>query len=151
LAVGMERYQVVAVLGKPVQSYKKEDSDVDIFQVDPNGRYTGTKAAVTSFNIAADVLTLGMWEAVATPAEMLTRHDLTTYQITYGPNGRVTSIVTDPTPPQVASADVAPLKRGEPPPVTAADVQSSGGGWSKPAAATTPAATEALAAPAAAA
>ena len=80
---GTPRPNVTAVLGPPVESYTQNGKDVDIFQADPNGRYTGTRVEVSSFNAAADVLTLGMWEVVATPAEMLTKHKLQTYVVTY--------------------------------------------------------------------
>src|SRR2546425_10555130 len=80
---GTPRHMVAAVFGKPLESYKKDGKDVDVFQADPNGRYGGTRAAITSFNAVADVLSIGMWEAVASPAEVLTRHKLTTYAGTY--------------------------------------------------------------------
>jgi hypothetical protein len=89
---GTPRYDVTAALGKPTQSYQKDGHDVDVFQVDPKGRYTGTKVAVNTFNTAADIFSLGLWEVVATPAEMLTKHKLTTYVVTYTSDQTVASI-----------------------------------------------------------
>jgi hypothetical protein len=86
---GTPRYQVTAVFGKPLETYKKDGKDVDIFQADPNGRNVATKIVVNTFNTAADVLTIGLWEVVATPAEMLTKHKLTTYLVTYTPDQKV--------------------------------------------------------------
>jgi outer membrane protein assembly factor BamE (lipoprotein component of BamABCDE complex) len=91
---GTPRYDVTAALGKPIESYKHDGKDIDVFQADPNGRYAGTKTAVTAFNTVADVFTIGMWEVVATPAEMLTKHKLTTYVVTYAPDQTVESIET---------------------------------------------------------
>ncbi len=106
---GTPRYDVTAVFGKPIESYRLNGKDVDLFQADPNGRNAGTKVAVTSFNAVADVLTIGMWEAVATPAELLTRHKLTTYVVTYMPQQTVESITTsDQTPKEVAQAAATP-------------------------------------------
>jgi hypothetical protein len=71
---GTPRYIAAAVLGKPIQTYTKGGKDVDVFQADPKGRYTGTKVGVSIFNSVADIFSLGMWEAVATPGELLTKH-----------------------------------------------------------------------------
>jgi hypothetical protein len=105
---GTPRYDVTAALGKPVESYVKDGKQIDVFQVDPNGRYKGTKAAVDAFNGVADVLTIGMWEVVATPAELLTKHKLTTYVVTYSSDETVESITAVEELPKVASASDAP-------------------------------------------
>jgi len=110
---GTPRYQVTAVFGKPVESYTKDGKDVDIFQADPNGRYAGTKTAVTTFNTVADIFSIGMWEAVATPAELLTKHKLTTYMVAYAPDQTVASIETVAAPvpssgPAIPSDSAAP-------------------------------------------
>jgi len=104
---GTPRYQVTAVFGKPLETYKKDDKDVDIFQADPNGRNVATKIVVNTFNTAADVLTIGLWEVVATPAEMLTKHKLTTYMVTYTPDQKVESIVVVATPPKAEERTAA--------------------------------------------
>ena len=97
---GTARYDVTAALGKPIESYKNEGKDIDVFQADPDGRYPITKTAVTTFNTVADIFTIGMWEAVATPAEMLTKHKLTTYVVTYAPDQTVQSIEAVAAPPK---------------------------------------------------
>jgi hypothetical protein len=113
---GTPRYQVAAALGKPVESYVKEGKEVDVFQADPNGRNKGTKAAVDAFNGAADVLTIGMWEVVATPAELLTKHKLTTYVVTYAPDQTVESIST-------AQQLPTPATNSDPPPASPTPTQ----------------------------
>ncbi len=104
---GTPRYDVAGIMGRPLVSYKQDGKDVDVFQADPNGRYQGTKAAVTTFNAVADAFTICMWEAVATPAEMLTQHKLTTYVVTYGPDERVESIRTTAKEPAQLQADAS--------------------------------------------
>lgn len=91
---GMARADVSAAMGKPVQTYQKDGKDVEVFQVDPDGRLAGTKVAVNTFNAAADIFTLGMWEVVATPAELLSQHKLTNYVVTYSTDQKVMSIET---------------------------------------------------------
>jgi hypothetical protein len=148
---GTSRYLAAAALGKPVQSYKKDGKDVDVFQADPNGRYGGTKAAVTSFNAVADVLSIGMWEAVATPAELLTKHKLTTYVVTYTADQTVESIDAVSAPPkpqdQVATATNSPSASSSPATATAppdagetSDASGSSAASSSPTVAATPAA-----------
>ncbi len=117
---GTPRYQVTAVFGKPLQSYQVGGKDIDIFQADPNGRHVGTKIAVNTFNTAADVLTIGLWEVVATPAEMLTKHKLTTYVVTYDANQKVESIEAVAGPPtkpaeSLAASSPSPSPTGEEP------------------------------------
>jgi hypothetical protein len=97
---GTPRYQVTAVFGKPLESYKQDGNDVDVFQADPNGRKTSTKIVVNTFDTAADIFSLGLWELVATPAEMLTKHKLTTYVVTYAPDQTVASIEAVAAPPK---------------------------------------------------
>jgi|GEM_PF-2721212 hypothetical protein len=103
---GTPRYQVTAVFGKPLESYQKDGQDVDVFQADPDGRLVGTKIVVNTFNTAADVLTLGLWEVVATPAEMLTKHKLTTYVVTYSSQQAVASIEVAAAPPPIVNSNL---------------------------------------------
>ncbi len=90
----------MADLGRPIESYKDDGKDVDVFQADPNGRYAGTKTAIITFDTVADIFTIGMWEAVATPAEMLTKHKLKTYVVTYEPDQTVDSVKAVPIAPK---------------------------------------------------
>lgn len=89
---GARRSDIVAALGAPVQTYKNGAKDVDVFALDPEGRAPGTKVAVGSFNLVADVLTIGLWEIVATPAELASQHNLTHYIVTYGNDDAVESV-----------------------------------------------------------
>jgi outer membrane protein assembly factor BamE (lipoprotein component of BamABCDE complex) len=139
---GTARYDVTAALGKPIESYKNEGKDIDVFQADPDGRYPVTKTAVTTFNTVADILTICMWEAVATPAEMLTKQKLTTYMVTYAPDQTVESIETVAAPPKpVEQADAAnpPLpSSGQATPEESASPAASPGAGTSSAASATP-------------
>jgi hypothetical protein len=139
---GTPRYQVTAVFGKPLESYKSNGKDVDVFQADPNGRNTSTKIAVNTFNTAADVLTIGLWEVVATPAEMLTKHKLTTYVVTYAPDQTVQSIEAVAAPPkpveQAAAANPPIPSSGQATPAESASPAASHIAGTSPAAGATP-------------
>ena len=51
-----------------------------------------------------------MWEAVATPAELLTKHKLTTYVVAHGPDQTVASIETVAAPAKPEGETAAPAK-----------------------------------------
>ncbi|MGD0289526.1 MAG: hypothetical protein ABSC63_07735 [Candidatus Binataceae bacterium] len=139
---GTPRYDVMAAFGKPIESYKQDGKDVDVFQADPNGRYAGTKTAVTTFNTVADIFTIGMWEAVATPAEMLTKHKLTTYVVTYAPDQTVESIeavAAPPKPSEETAAATAPTgPAGHPTPLESASPAATPVAGASPAAGAIP-------------
>jgi outer membrane protein assembly factor BamE (lipoprotein component of BamABCDE complex) len=139
---GTPRYDVTAALGKPIESYKNEGKDIDVFQADPNGRYAGTKTAVTTFNTVADIFTIGMWEAVATPAEMLTKHKLTTYVVTYAPDQTVESIeavAAPPKPGEQTAAVISPSpSSGQATPTESASAAATPNAGASPIAGATP-------------
>lgn len=130
---GTPRYDVTAVFGQPIESYHLNGKDVDVFQADPNGRNAGTKVAVNSFNVVADVLTIGMWEAVATPAELLTRHKLTTYVVTYTAQETVESITTSDQTPQEVTQAAATQALPAPTPAATQSAQPAGSPSATPA------------------
>jgi hypothetical protein len=81
---GMARSVVIEDLGPPNDSYRDvRNRTVDVYKLDPNGQTVPLKAGITFFHVAADVLTLGLWEFIGYPLEAATQHDLTTYVITY--------------------------------------------------------------------
>jgi len=139
---GTARYDVTAALGKPIESYKNEGKDIDVFQADPDGRYPVTKTAVTTFNTVADIFTIGMWEAVAIPAEMLTKHKLTTYVVTYAPDQTVQSIEAVAAPPkpveQAAAANPPIPSSGQATPEESASPAASPIAGTSPVAGATP-------------
>lgn len=95
---GTTRPEVIDTLGDPLYSQTNAGSTVDVYVLDANGRRLITKVGLTTFNLAADVFTFGLWEAVGTPAEAYTEHRLTPYVITYSSNLEVESVET-PVPP----------------------------------------------------
>jgi len=75
---GMSRDQVISKLGVPVSSTKHEDGTrTDIFEF-YRGSATGWKVGRATFNALADVFTIGLWEIVATPTEMIIKGDKVT-------------------------------------------------------------------------
>jgi hypothetical protein len=109
LRPGISRSTVITKLGPPVYSYISQGKTVDVYVLDSNGRYTLTKIGLTTFNLAADVFTIGMWEAVGTPLEKATRHQLTTYSATYSSAMDLESIE----PEDFAHAPIVALKVDE--------------------------------------
>jgi hypothetical protein len=94
LQQGVSRAKVVGELGEPAYSYSNEGKTVDLYLLDPEGRRLLTKIGLTTFNLAADFFSAGLWEAVGTPLESKTRHRLTPYIITYSANLEVESVIT---------------------------------------------------------
>lgn len=70
LDLGTPRNQVIAELGSPAHSKVEEGKTCDIFSF-VQGYSTGAKVGRAAFHGAADVLTLGLWEVVGTPVEVV--------------------------------------------------------------------------------
>ena len=68
LNVGTDRHRVVAELGAPVIAEVVDGKKVDTFNF-IQGSGGASKAGRSFFHGAADVLTVGLWELVATPLE----------------------------------------------------------------------------------
>ena len=67
---GVPRTHVIAELGTPVWSEKRDGETVDVFAF-KQGYTKSTKAARALVHGAADVATFGLWEVVGLPAETL--------------------------------------------------------------------------------
>ena len=67
---GVPRTHVIAELGTPVWSEKRDGETVDVFTF-KQGYAKSTKAARALVHGAADVATFGLWEVVGIPAETL--------------------------------------------------------------------------------
>ncbi len=70
LDVGSSRSNVVAELGAPVLSEQRDGQKVDIFAF-RRGYSKGNKVGRALFHGTADVFTLGLWEVVGTPTEVI--------------------------------------------------------------------------------
>jgi hypothetical protein len=93
LAPGVPRNLVVAELGAPVTSDTRAGKRVEVYSFVQGY----SKAARVSRSIAhgtADVLTLGLWEAVGTPTEAAFDGTRVAYEVTYDANDRVEQVVT---------------------------------------------------------
>jgi hypothetical protein len=72
---GMPRDLVISKLGVPTSSTKNEDGTrTDIYEF-YRGSATGWKVGRAAFNAVADVFTIGLWEIIATPTEMVIKGD----------------------------------------------------------------------------
>jgi outer membrane protein assembly factor BamE (lipoprotein component of BamABCDE complex) len=93
LKPGTERAYLVAEFGKPVLSEigrSGERSDIFTFV---DGYHSANKAGRAIFHGAADVMTLGLWELIATPMEGHYSGKKMSVQVTYDKNDRVRKIV----------------------------------------------------------
>ncbi len=89
---GTPRGLLLAEFGQPVSSETKEGKRVDVFSF-VQGYSQGAKTGRAFFHGAADVLTLGLWEVVGTPAETAMNGNKLTYEVTYDSNDKVEKVV----------------------------------------------------------
>jgi hypothetical protein len=68
LSTGTPRSHVIAELGSPIWSGDKNGEKADMFSF-KQGYSKGAKVGRAFFHGAADVVTAGLWEVVATPIE----------------------------------------------------------------------------------
>ena len=92
LSVGTPRSLVLAEIGQPQATEMRDSKRVDIFAF-VQGYSKGAKAGRAFFHGAADVFTLGLWEAVGTPTEAIFTGDKVAYEVTYDTNDRVEKLV----------------------------------------------------------
>tara|TARA_Y100001934_G_scaffold269205_1_gene352349 strand:+ start:424 stop:837 length:414 start_codon:yes stop_codon:yes gene_type:complete len=90
--VGNPRALILAEFGLPLVTEEKNGKKVEIFKF-VQGYSAGTKAGRAVLHGTADVLTLGLWEVVGTPAEgTFTGNDMA-YQVTYDEDERISEVV----------------------------------------------------------
>jgi hypothetical protein len=90
--VGNPRALILAEFGLPLITEEKNGKKVEIFKF-VQGYSAGTKAGRAVLHGTADVLTLGLWEVVGTPAEgTFTGNDIA-YQVTYDEDERISEVV----------------------------------------------------------
>ncbi len=93
LTQGTPRNQVIATLGTPVVSEIREGAKVDTFAF-KQGYGKAAKTARAVGHGIADVFTLGLWELVGTPTELIASGRDVKIQVTYDENDRVKSTVS---------------------------------------------------------
>ena len=90
LKEGTPRSHVIAELGAPIWSGEKNGSRVDVFAF-RQGYSSAAKAGRAFFHGAADVITLGLWEVIATPVESIASGTDMKAEVTYDRDDRVKS------------------------------------------------------------
>src|SRR3954451_3470657 len=79
---GTPRAMVLAELGQPTATEVREGVKVDVFSF-VQGYDKVNKGIRTAGHAVGDVLTLGLWEVVGTPTEMVSDGDKLAYEVTY--------------------------------------------------------------------
>jgi hypothetical protein len=92
LAVGTPRAMLLAEFGLPTVAEVRNGRKYEIFKF-VNGYSSGAKAGRAVFHGAADVLTLGLWEVVATPTEGIFSGDEMAFMVRYDNDDRVDEVV----------------------------------------------------------
>ena len=107
LSVGQDRGLVELNLGKPIQTYVKEDMTVDVYEVQFGNEPSGGRAVG---HAVMDVLTWGAWEIIGTPIEAVQGN---TQRITveYDKNNKVVSVNSVTAPKSEKKDDI----KAEPP------------------------------------
>jgi len=88
LSVGQDRGIVVLSLGKPVQTYAKDDVTVDVYEVQFGNEPSGGRAIG---HAVMDVITWGGWEIIGTPIEGV-QGKTETITIEYDKNNKIVSV-----------------------------------------------------------
>lgn len=92
LAVGTPRSMVIAELGQPSSTEVKNNKRTDYFSF-VQGYSKGAKAGRAVLHGAADVLTLGLWEVIGTPAEVTFSGDKVIYEVIYDKDDKVEKVI----------------------------------------------------------
>ena len=88
---GTPRSQVIAELGAPAWSGEKNGSKADVFTL-TQGYSTGAKTVRALFHGTADVFSLGLWEVVSTPGELIFSGTDMKVEVVYDEKDRVKSV-----------------------------------------------------------
>lgn len=107
LSPGTPRTRVIAALGAPVVSETRGQAKIDTFVV-RQGSSRAAKTARALFYGAADVFTLGLWEVIGTPIEIIARGRAVRVEVAYDENDRVRSTATNARPAEATADAVTP-------------------------------------------
>lgn len=91
-SAGTPRDMLVAEFGLPAASEIKDGKRHEMF-IFTQGYSTATKAGRAVFHSVADVFTLGLWEAVGTPTELVFHGKELRFDVTYDKNDRVDKVI----------------------------------------------------------
>lgn len=103
LKPGTPRNLVVAEFGAPVTSENKAGARHDVIKF-KQGYSTGAKAGRAVLHGAADVVTLGLWEAVGTPVEGHFNGDEMSAEVVYDAGDRVAQVLPLTNPEDMSKA-----------------------------------------------
>ena len=92
LSVGVPRNLVLAELGQPIATEMKQGKRVEVSR-SVQGYAKGARVGRSIAHGTADVLTLGLWEAVGTPTEATFDGTRVAYEVTYDASDRVELVV----------------------------------------------------------
>ena len=103
LEKGTARADVLAELGAPINSEQKDGKKVDIFSF-RQGYTKGVKVCRAVFHGVADVFTLGLWEIIGTPTEMIADGKDIKVEVIYNKDDKVEqSNILEPKPKTTGS------------------------------------------------
>ncbi len=90
---GADKQVIESTFGPPnmTTSLPKGETKA-IYKIDPNAHRAGSRGAAVAGHVVADVLTLGLWEAIGTPIELAAQDEFTNYVIVYGDDDKVKSV-----------------------------------------------------------
>ena len=93
LVVGKTREVVEAELGAPDMVCKMEDGKTKVvYRMDPAAHSGGGRNAAVAGHVVADILTLGLWEVVATPVELAAQDEIHNFNVVYNSNNIIESV-----------------------------------------------------------
>lgn len=89
--VGTQRNMLIAEFGAPALSENRDGKDYDTFRF-VQGYSTGAKVGRAVFHGVADVLTIGLWEIVGTPTELVFDGDTMAFEMGYDAENKVDQV-----------------------------------------------------------
>ncbi|WON74855.1 hypothetical protein [Nitrosospira sp. Is2] len=90
-SVGTPRDMLLAEFGTPSVSETKDGRRREIFTF-KQGYSTATRAGRAVFHGVADVFTLGLWEVVGTPTELVFQGEEMAFDVSYDENDRIDKV-----------------------------------------------------------
>lgn len=93
IRVGAQRSEVIAALGQPDSYYTPEGGGYDDrYKLDPDAHHWAFKLLTGILYLGSDVLTFCMTELIFTPLEIAAKDRLVIYHLTYGSDGKLSTI-----------------------------------------------------------
>jgi len=89
--VGTQRSLLIAEYGAPTVGEERDGKQYEIYKF-VQGYTTGAKVSRAVFHGVADVLTIGLWEIVGTPTELVFDGNEMVYEVSYDEEDRVDQV-----------------------------------------------------------